>query len=226
MKILRSTLLASALLAPGFALAGGVDPAPPPAPAPVPPPVMYDWSGFYIGGLLGYGDGSYGNGGIFPGDGEGDWNGSLYGIALGYNFQNGNMIYGAELTYSSADMDGSEDCANPAFQCIGTLDSIATLRGRVGYVVAPSTMVFGTFGFARADVNFSTDNGAGPVGENRNLNGYVIGAGAEHALSDSLSLRGSVLYYDFGGDDFQTDIVYDDVGGDLIQLEVGLMFRF
>ncbi len=186
-----------------------------------------DWTGAYGGVLLGLGQGTYGNNASFPGDGEGEWDGSLYGIALGYNFQNGNWVYGGELTYSGANIDGSEACSNPTFQCYGEINSIATLRGRVGYLVGPSTLIYGTAGLAMADLTFGTDNGAGVGGEqSRNVNGYVVGLGVEHAVTERLNIRGAILHYEFDDDAYQTDVIYSNVGGDLDQIELGIVFRF
>ena len=211
------------------ALAGGTAAAPAPADPVViaaPAPVM-DWTGAYGAVLLGYGQGTYGNDNNFPGDGEADWDGALYGLALGYNFQNGNMVYGGELTWSGADVSGSEECVNPAFQCYGSIDSIATLRGRVGYLVQPQTMVYGTLGFAQANITFGTTNGAGAGGEqSRDVGGYVVGLGVEHAFTDRINLRAAILHYQFDEDDYQTDVLYNDIDGDLTEIELGVVFRF
>jgi len=209
------------------AFAGGVTPEPAPPVVVQPAPPAMDWTGAYGGLLLGLGQGTYGNGTNFPGDGEGEWDGSLYGIALGYNVQNGSWVYGGELTYSGANIDGSEACVNPTFQCYGEISSIATLRGRVGYLVTPSTLIYGTAGFAMADLTFGTDNGAGVGGEqSRNVNGWVAGLGLETALTERLNLRGAILHYEFDDATYQTDVPYNNVGGDLNQLEVGVIFRF
>jgi outer membrane immunogenic protein len=228
-KVFASLTAAAALTMTAIpALAGGLTPAPvtPVLIQPAPEPEM-DWSGAYGGLILGLGQGTYGNGTNFPGDGEGDWDGSLYGIALGYNFQNGRMVYGGELTYSGANIQGSENCVNPAFQCYGEISSIATLRGRIGYLVAPSTLIYGTAGFAMANLTFGTNNGMGVGGQqSRNVNGYVVGLGVEQAITDRLNFRGALLHYEFDGATYQTDVPYTNVGGDLNQLELGLVFRF
>lgn len=222
---LLTTVAAVLIAAP--ALADGPAPAPADPVVIAPPAPVMDWTGAYGALLLGYGQGTYGNDGIFPADGEADWDGALYGIAVGYNFQNGSMVYGGELTWSGSDVSGSEACNNPAFQCYGSIDSIATLRGRVGYLVQPQTLVYGTLGYAMGDLTFGTDNGAGAGGEqSRNVGGYVVGLGVEHAFTDRVNFRAAILHYDFHEDDYQTDVLYPDIGGDLTEIELGLVFRF
>ena len=224
--IINLTAAAAFVVAAVPALAGGLAPEPAPPVVVAPAPVM-DWTGAYGGVLLGLGQGTYGNGTSFPGDGEGDWDGSLYGIALGYNFQSGRMVYGGELTYSGANIDGSEVCVNPAFQCMGEISSIATLRGRVGYLAGPSTLIYGTAGFAMADLTFAPDDGLGGGGQqSRNVNGYVVGLGFEQAITERLNIRGAFLHYEFNDATYQTDVPYTNVGGDLDQLELGVVFRF
>lgn len=189
------------------------------------PEPQMDWTGGYAGVVLGFGSGTYGNGTNFPGDGQGDWDGTTYGLALGYNFQNGNMVYGGELTYSGADISGTEDCVNPAFQCAGTLDNIATLRGRVGYLLQPETLIYGTLGVAQGEHNFWTDDGT-VLGQTRTVSGYLAGVGVEHAFSDRMSLRGAIVYYEFDEDDYQTDVLYNDIDSDFTQFELGIFLRF
>jgi len=209
------------------ALAGGVAPEPETPVIVQPAPPAMDWTGAYGGLILGLGQGTYGNGTNFPGDGEGDWDGSLYGVVLGYNIQNGSWVYGGELTYSGANIDGSEACVNPAFQCYGEIGSIATLRGRVGYLAGPSTLVYGTAGLAMADLTFGTTDGLGGGGEqSRNVNGWVAGLGFEQAVTERLNIRGAILHYEFNDDTYQTDVPYTNVGGDLDQIELGVVFRF
>lgn len=187
-----------------------------------------DWTGFYGGITLGAGGGSYGNsppGGAFPGDRDGSWNGATYGIVGGYNHQNGNMVYGGELTYSGTSIDGSENCTNAAFQCIGEISSLASLRGRVGYLVQPDTMVYGTLGVVSARLEFATDNGT-RVGSKQTVGGYLVGLGAEKAFTPKINGRVSVNYYKFDADNYQTDVLYTGIDGDLTELEFGLIFRF
>ena len=87
-------------------------------------------------------------------------------------------------------------------------------------------MVYGTLGLASGELHFWTDNAVITPGQTRSVGGYVVGIGVEHALSDSLSLRGAIMHYDFNEADYQTDVLYSGVSGDFTQIELGLMLRF
>lgn len=224
---MRSLLLTSAaiILAAGVAQAGSyVEPAP--EPVIVPPAPIADFAGFYGGVTLGFGSGRYGNDDLFPGDGEGDLDGEALGLVLGYSGQSGNFVFGGELTYSAADINGTEACVNPGFECAMDIDEIITLRGRLGYVMGPSTMIYGTAGWAQASMDVYTDDGAGPYGEEKNTDGYVIGVGLEHAVSSNVHIRGEILYHDFESDDYDTDVTYDDVDADFTMFQLGVVFQF
>ena len=186
-----------------------------------------DWTGFYGGVLLGGAGGSYGNATNFPGDGDGSWNGLTYGVMGGYNYQSGNMVYGGELTYSGSSIDGSEACGNPTFQCIGEISSLASLRGRVGYLAQPDVMVYGSLGVVSARLEMATDDGGGGGGrEKQTVGGYMVGIGAEKAFTPKINGRVAINYYKFDDEDFQTDVPYTGIDGDLTELEFGFVYRF
>ena len=99
-----------------------------PAPAPVYAPVAtYNWSGFYVGGHVGYGWADFdfrdpyvkitapGLGGLLPGGGlfvglplarEFDGDGVLGGAQVGVNAQIGALVVGMEGDFSWTDLDG------------------------------------------------------------------------------------------------------------------------
>lgn len=187
-----------------------------------------DWTGFYGGFTLSFAGGSYGGSAStpnFPANQDGSWNGSNFGILGGYNYQSGNMVYGGELAVSGSSVDGSDSCLNPAFACIGEISSLASLRGRVGYLVQPETMVYGTLGVVSARLEFATDNGV-RQGSKQTVGGYMVGLGAEHAFTPEMNGRVAINHYKFNDATYQTDIPYTGIDGDLTELEFGVVFRF
>src|SRR5690606_36119322 len=87
------------------------------------------------------------------------------------------------------------------------LDWFGTLRGRLGYTLTPSMLLYGTGGLAYARV--STDliamgnNWPGlkhgtPYETSETHVGWTIGAGAEYAFHRNWSVRAEYLYADFG----------------------------
>ena len=156
-----------------------------PAIAAPPAPVVYSWTGFYVGGNVGYSWGNANNSYNEPAFGtvtglptsfsSSEWlNGVIGGVQAGYNWQaNVNTVLGFE-----ADIQGSgerghtgfsnpytftvSDCEGP---CIGhgTLTQtqqakilwFGTVRGRAGILVNPTTWLYATGGLAYGQISVS-----------------------------------------------------------------------
>ena len=131
-----------------------------------------NWSGLYGGVNAGYGDGtakttvenSYGtstNGGYGDQSKSFDSTGGIGGGQIGYNVQNGRVVFGVE-----ADLDASRHFGNshkhPGFGYAplstakgkGELNYGGTLRGRVGYTF-DNALVYATGGLAFGDATDS-----------------------------------------------------------------------
>jgi predicted porin len=164
----KSTVFSSAialLLMPVAATAGGL--AEPVAPLPVVPPqapvASTDWSGLYVGAHYGTGDFSLegGQAGAPPPE-----DASYYGLHVGYLYDLGSFVLGAEAAYSVGTLDESDE----EF-------SIVDLTARAGYD-AGSLMPY-IFG----GISQYTEDG-------ETYDGTVFGAGAAFALTESILLGG------------------------------------
>ncbi|MGB8623553.1 MAG: outer membrane beta-barrel protein [Paracoccaceae bacterium] len=154
------------------ALAGNMNPPPeqPVVMSPAPAPVMtgWDWTGGYVGAQLGYGN-------INTKNTNADGNGVLGGIHAGYNYDFGRFVLGGEVDIDGTNIDLNGDNVN----------SISRLKLRGGYDLG-RTLIYGTTGVAYADVK-----NAG------NDNGYLVGVGAEHMVTDRFGVGGELLYHRF-----------------------------
>lgn len=172
-----------AMLAAGAAQAGGLAEAvvePAPAPAPVmaaPAPARgNDWTGFYVGGQLGYG--------LLSSDSlTEDLDGATYGVHAGYLYDLGSWVLGGEVDY---DLTSIEDADAEL-----TVDSIARAKLRVGYD-AGVWMPYVTGGVAQVSV---TDAGA-----EASDTGAFGGLGIDYMYSDSIRIGAEILQHQF--DDF------------------------
>jgi opacity protein-like surface antigen len=173
----RATAIALPLIiAGGMATAGGLaEPvetvAPTPMPAPV-PVVSSDWTGFYAGGQLGFGQ-------LDSDDLPDDPDGLTYGVHAGYLYDMGTTIIGAELDVDGTDI--TDETANV------TVDSIARVKLRLGYD-AGDVMPYVTAGVARAWT--SGDLEADDTG------GFA-GIGVEYRVSPTMRVSGEVLQHQF-----------------------------
>ena len=96
------------------------------------------------------------------------------------------------------------------FSVIKGLDYIGTARWRLGYLITPSIVIYGTAGLAYGATNMSAfamqsaSNGAtyggGPVGSSISTTriGWVAGGGFEWMFLNNWSAKAEYLYYDLG----------------------------
>lgn len=144
------------------------------------------------------------------------------GAQVGYNYQMGNIVLGAEADFSFADLKneqsgyGSRPGGGPflfehSFRTRTKVDWFGTLRARVGFTPLERLMVYGTGGLAYGQVKTTAseleyvtagglpawdDSWAGSKNDTRF--GWTLGAGAEYAITNNLSLKAEYLYVDLG----------------------------
>lgn len=157
---------------------------PPPAPAPA---VSYEtpeqnWSGIYLGVLLGY---SFGEADIGGGPAA-DIDGIDGGAYAGYNFQIDNIVFGIEGDALLSGVEGSAGGVSVDQNWSGSL------RARAGYSLE-SFLLYGTGGLAVAGFEAS---GGGASDSNTHL-GWTIGAGVEGMITDNVSARVEYRYTDY-----------------------------
>jgi outer membrane immunogenic protein len=212
-----------------------------PVKAPVRAPVVaaYNWTGCYVGGNVGY---SWGRarGDIdtptlppfFPASYSisQDLNGVIGGGQIGCNRQFDNRwVLGIEADFQGSAEKHSNSFSNSFALPIGEgatgvlnqtieakIEWFGTLRGRVGFLISPTLMLYGTGGLAYGKVsatdNFSsvitidvgngpvTARAAGTIGDSKTKVGWTLGAGVEGALFDTRNWTWKVeyLYVDLG----------------------------
>jgi opacity protein-like surface antigen len=175
MKSIAVYLAAAAAVA-GPALAGGpTAPAPEPviaAPAPV-VPASRDWSGFYAGGQLGYGDVDSNGAGL-------DGNGFLGGVHAGYRWDFGQFVLGTELDYDMVDINLGRDA--------GSLDDVARLK-LVGGAELGDSLIYATTGAAYGSASVGRDS--------LSDDGWFYGAGMTYAIGDQWTIGGELLQHNF-----------------------------
>jgi opacity protein-like surface antigen len=90
------------------------------------------WRGAYFGVHVGHGE-------------SGPADGLVAGGQVGYNWQSGHIVYGLEADVSFADISFKENFMGSTVK--GSIDWMATARGRVGYLLTPGILAYGTLGF-------------------------------------------------------------------------------
>jgi outer membrane immunogenic protein len=231
MRILLSTIAALAL---GTASAVAADlPRKAPPPAPVMAPV-WNWTGFYIGINGGY---SWGRSsrdlnffnplnGVLLASGTGggrDMNGGLFGGQIGYNWQTSNWVFGLEFDAQWTGQRGSTTILCPVAGCLPGVTTVAatgtsatledklawfsTFRGRLGFTVTPSVLLYVTGGGAWGEIDSTlgvtaftaTGIPVAAIASNKTDRlGWTVGAGIEAMFSPNWSAKLEYLYVDMG----------------------------
>jgi outer membrane immunogenic protein len=157
---------------------------------------IYNWTGFYIGAMGGYGKEDAGAGAMSGGFGGG---------TLGYNWQTGQVVLGVEADAAWSDINSSVGVPG-LFAASAKIQDLGTVRGRIGYAFDPF-LVYATGGYAWADTKLSATAAGISVSDSKVLNGWTVGAGVEAMFAPHWSVKGEYLYRSFSGDTFFSNIV-------------------
>jgi outer membrane immunogenic protein len=219
-KLFRAGAVAGALLATPLA-AFAADKRPPVYKGPARSIGVYNWTGVYVGGTVGYSTGTsqWDVDGLSIADISPK--GMMYGGTLGYNMQAGSLVYGLEGDFSFSDMKGSAIGA-PLVSCDLSDNWLATLRGRIGYAF-DRFLPYLTGGGAYGNVEAATSSALGSISDSGSRLGYTVGAGVEYAFLSSWTAKIEYLYVDLGK--FETSTV-TDVSSHEHVFRFGLNYKF
>jgi outer membrane immunogenic protein len=178
----------------GGAWAADISPArPAPAPVVVPPPLKYNWTGFYIGGNVGYGwarETATASAFGATASASQDLKGAIAGGLLGFNWQAGMFVGGIEADYQWSDQKLSQTV--PGFGTVtDRISAFTTVRGRAG-VAIDNVYLYGTGGYAHFE--FKMDASVPGFSGTSNLGGWTVGAGIDVAVVGNLIARAEYLY--------------------------------
>ena len=152
----------------------------------------FDWSGVYAGVYVGAGTGTVFTD-IVPPLAPANINvtGLVGGVGIGFNWQDGNIVFGVEADASVTSIAGSLVAAVACGgACTERANVLGSIRGRAGLAL-DKMLLFGTAGLAV--LNETSGTVPPPLGTTGTFTGtytgYVVGAGAEFAVSDQVSLK-------------------------------------
>jgi outer membrane immunogenic protein len=198
----------AALLAPG-ALAGEPDAGP------------VSWTGLYLGLQAG------------AGWADTDWTGPdvffavntlstqpdgwLFGGHVGYNFQRGPWVFGAEVSYSGSTLRETVVGVVPVFPAdkfTTDIEDLFTATARIGYA-SSNWLVYARGGYANAEVALSGISGppdAVTFSTSERLGGWTAGAGLEYKLAPKVVVGFEYNYVKLGAESFSTATGGTEVG--------------
>jgi outer membrane immunogenic protein len=192
-----------------------------------PPPVLFSWTGCYVGIE---GGGAWGRsqhrfpqaagpfvvgGPVFIGGVNAtdtfNVSGGVAGVEYGCNQQFGsNWVFGLEGDWSWSSKRGTANDILPAGNPLITSETkerwVSTSRMRIGYTWDRAWLyVTGGFAAARVDLNVdATAIGFGILTDRKTVYGWTAGAGFEYAFLNNWSLKVEYLYMNFGENRYLT----------------------
>jgi outer membrane immunogenic protein len=228
----------------------------PQAAEPIAPIARYSWTGFYVGANLGY-NWMKSDEGWRRVSGDDipeavaqrqsltnhsyDLNGVLGGGQIGYNWQIGRLVVGAEADADFYQQSFTKTRSLPDFPGnsvtqSGKATGLYTARIRLGYAI-DQTLLYATGGWAGTKLEL-TDSTIYPVSfqgvsKSQFQSGWTVGAGVEQAVYRNWSVKLEYLYTDFGKIDSsscnsdETDLCYShkhDVTSNILRLGVNYKF--
>ena len=171
-----------------------------------------DWSGFYLGALLGY---SWGRAETDDPAGDLGANGIDGGAYAGANWQTGNFVLGGEADLLASGLDGEEGGLEVDQGLSGSL------RARAG-IALDQFLLYGTGGVALSDVEVSDRDS----GEDNALWGWTAGAGVEAMVTDNVTARIEYRYTDYENETFTLDNGPVDSDFSTQSVRAGVGFKF
>ncbi len=232
--------------------------------APIAAVPIFTWTGFYVGAQVGYAFSDSDDNNLFdtaPFDVNGstfqvvntglfddeDEDGFTVGGHVGYNFQFGAFVVGAEADIEWVDVGGGRNItvtvSNPACRsrqftvALGSdLEFIGSLRARLGWAW-DRALIYATGGLAYASFDTGDNNflgvGINPFfanGDDDTVWGWTIGAGVEWAFTNNLTARLEYRYTSFDRDSntfFVVNPAFDsDDSADFHAVRLGVSYKF
>ncbi len=198
------TAAAAVVLSSSLAMAADMA-APAPAPAykaPPPAPAVFNWTGCYVGGNIGYGSAhEQWNYGYYAGTdynqdyGSHRTSGVLGGGQFGCDYQMGVWVVGAEGDFSFTGAKG--DHAYSSYFQNTKLDWIATATARIGYAF-DNSLIYVKGGAAWDRGSYDMTLSGISYSDKITRSGWTIGGGWEYGFAPHWSVKVEYNYIKFG----------------------------
>jgi outer membrane immunogenic protein len=195
------------------------------APVYTAPQVVYNWTGFYVGGHLG---------GAFGADDslEASNGRFLGGVQGGFDYQFApNWVLGVEAQYSWLTGNNNGVLFPGGTLVTSNHDQLGSVTGRFGYTWGPALL------YAKGGYAFREDNNAIGVSvagvpaafatDGNHRDGYTVGGGLEYLFAPNWSAKAEYQYYNFGDTTFAAGpIAGARIRDDEHTVKLGVNYRF
>jgi outer membrane immunogenic protein len=172
----------------------------------------YNWTGFYLGAMGGYGWSDTVRasvGGLTVSTSSNDLKGGFGGGTLGYNWQTGNFLFGLEADAAWSDIKYSETALGVTLA--DKIESFGSVTGRFGYI-ANAALFYVKGGYAWADNQISASALGATFSESRFHSGWTIGGGLEYMFVPNWSGKVEYMFADYSNSNYLTTFIPGGVG--------------
>jgi outer membrane immunogenic protein len=187
----------------------------------------YNWSGFYVGVMGGYGwsdDVTVAGANVTDADIKGGFGGGT----IGFNYQapGSQFVFGVEADAAWADLSHSETILG-----LGTgrqrINSFGSVTGRVG-VAVDTVLLYAKGGYAWANNEFSLTALGLTLSDTKFHSGWTVGGGAEWAFAGPWSAKAEYMFARYDSENYFGGIAAPGVGFgmDVHTVKAGINYRF
>jgi opacity protein-like surface antigen len=200
-------------------------------------PAAYNWDGLYVGANAGvdWGSARFDSPGS-NGATDARYAGFLGGGEIGYNFQAGKWVFGLEGDLAWTNAHGARPCPVGFFaNCEFDSNWLSSVTGRIGYAYWDRLLIYAKGGAAiaqdRAVVACTAQPTILPVlgcpssSDSSTKVGWTLGLGSEFGLTQRVSVKSEIMYFNLGTDRYAIAGLPTDVQRAGFVSNVGLHFR-
>jgi len=174
---------------------------------------VYDWTGFYVGAMGGYGWSDEVRASIFGqtfSTSSSDLKGGFAGGTIGHNWQMGTWVLGVEADAAWSDLKDSQSAFGVTLA--DRIEAIGSVTGRIGYLLGRSALFYFKGGYAWANNQISASGFGVTFAESRFHSGGTVGAGLEYMFVPNLSAKLEYMWADYGNSNYLTNFVPGGIG--------------
>lgn len=178
----------------------------------------YNWSGFYIGAMGGYGWES------------GAGSGGFGGGTIGYNWQfpGSQFVFGVEVDAAGAGIKDSvtEDLGGLLVTSETKINSFGSVTGRAGFAL-DAALIYAKGGWAWANNKASISALGQSFSDSQSHSGFTVGGGLEYLFAPNWSAKGEYMYTSLGSETYNLGGIPLDSGTiDFHTIKVGVNYHF
>jgi outer membrane immunogenic protein len=150
----------------------------------------YNWSGFYIGAMGGFGwETDAGSGGFGGG-------------TVGYNWQlpGSQFVFGVEVDAAGASIKDSF-LVDVGVTQENKINAFGSVTGRAGFAM-DAALIYAKGGWAWTNAKTSFTDGINTLSDSQTHTGYTIGGGVEYMFAPNWSAKGEYMFTSLGSENY------------------------